>query len=70
MKVTFMIKDGGCEYGVINANMLGELASKIERDGSEIIHFTHRSIEVVGIMITGAQTGQRVIVLGSGEAEA
>lgn len=59
-----MIKDGGYKVVQIDAKMLGDLAKSIKTNGSEHITLQSGVIEVVGFMITGNQTGDRVIILG------
>ncbi|WP_156088562.1 hypothetical protein [Mycobacterium tuberculosis] len=66
MKVTVMVKDGGYESIQISPEMLGELANRIVKDGSEWVHTMTKSYEVVGILVKGPQIGDRVIMTGSG----
>jgi len=70
VKVTVMVKDGGYESLQIAPELLGELAKRIVQDGSEWVHTMTKSYEVVGILVKGPQIGDRVIITGSGEAEA
>ncbi|MCV4233333.1 hypothetical protein OHJ21_19300 [Virgibacillus sp. LDC1] len=70
MKVTVMVKDGGYESIQISPELLGKLAKRIVQDGSEWVHTTTKSLEVVGILIKGDQIGDRVIITGDSEGEA
>ncbi|MFU1797618.1 hypothetical protein ACM1RC_27390 [Paenibacillus azoreducens] len=67
MKVTLMLKDGGYDIVQITPEMLGVLANNIVNNGSEIVHFKNKSIEAVGILVQGKQTGERVIITGRSE---
>jgi hypothetical protein len=65
--VTALLKDGGDEALGISPSMLGPFARNIQRNGSERAHLKNRSVEVVGLLITGKETGERVIILGAKE---
>ena len=67
-RINAMVKDGGYEVLDIPPKLMGELALSIQNKGSETVHLKSRSLEVVGFMVTGNQTGERVIILG-GEQE-
>lgn len=60
--ITIMLKDGGYDVVLIPIKFMGELAKSIKGKGSEYIHTATRSVEVVGFMVTGKQTGERIIV--------
>ena len=62
-RINAMVKDGGFEKLLISPELLGKLAKNIEENGSEMVHLMNRSIEIVGFMVTGKQTGERVIVI-------
>lgn len=67
MTVTVMVKDGGCETIKITPEMLGELAERITKNGTEWVHTLTKQIEVVGILVKGSQIGDRVIITGARE---
>ena len=67
--VDLMIKDGGTEVMVIPSKLLEPLAKSIRQKGSEIVRTDKSSYEVVGFMVRGNQTGERVIVLGMKQGE-
>lgn len=67
--ITVMLKNGGYDVIKISSNMLGQLALAIKQKGSEIVHLTSGSIEVVGIIVIGNQAGDRVILLGAKDGE-
>lgn len=65
--VTALIKDGGQESVGVPPEMLGPLCQAIQVNGFEMVHLPKRSFEVVGLLITGKETGERVIILGAKE---
>lgn len=67
--ITLFIKDGGYENLVIPAPLMAKLASAIRQKGAEHVRTSERTLEVVGLMVTGKQTGERVIVLGKGDGD-
>ena len=67
--LTALLKDGGQEPFSVPDSMLGKLAAGIQEHGAETVHTSSRSVEVVGLLITGKQTGERVIVLGVKEED-
>ncbi|WP_127549719.1 hypothetical protein [Paenibacillus amylolyticus] len=69
MKVTVMVKNGGCENLQISPDLLGKLAKNIVVNGSEFIHTMSKSVEVVGILVKGDQIGDRVIITGNRDPE-
>jgi hypothetical protein len=64
LDITVMIKDSGCKSVKITPKMLGDLAKSIVEKGSEYVSLATGTLEVVGLMVTGKQTGDRVIMLG------
>lgn len=67
--IDLMIKDGGTEVMVIPSELLEPLAKSIRKNGVETVRTDKSSYEVVGLMVRGNQTGQRVIVLGMKQGE-
>lgn len=64
MKVTVMLKDGGYDTADIPYKQVGRLADKIEKEGAAALYTASGStIHAVGFMVTGKQTGERLIVL-------
>lgn len=69
IKVT-ILSDGGTDTASINGSMLSTLAENIQRNGHEIVHLSGgRSIKAVGIMITGKEMGERIILTGQKSGE-
>lgn len=62
--ITVMIKDSDYRTVKITPEMLGELAKSIQTKGSEWIQLRSGEFQVVGFLVTGEETGDRVIVLG------
>jgi hypothetical protein len=67
--ITLLIKDGGYEQLVIPPKMLTQLAIAIRTTGAEWVATNQRALHVVGFMVTGKQTGERVIMLGKGDGD-
>lgn len=67
--LTALIKDGGQEPFAVPDYMLGKMAAKIQENGVGTIHTSSRSVDVVGLLITGNQAGERVIILGVKEED-
>ncbi|EJW14431.1 hypothetical protein M5X00_29870 [Paenibacillus alvei] len=67
INITAMIKDGGHRNLMIKPDMLGKLAESIHNKGFEYVQLLAEDIVVVGFMVTGSQTGERIIILGDGE---
>lgn len=64
MNVTVMIKNGGYEVVDIPCDLIGGLANKIKEEGSAALYKANgTTVVVVGFMVTGKQTGERLIVL-------
>lgn len=60
-----ILSDGGTEIASINGSMLVALATNIQRNGHETVHLSGgRSIKAVGILITGKEMGERIILTG------
>jgi|GEM_PF-2378850 len=65
INITAMIKDGGYESVKLPPSLMGELAKAIQRKGRESIHLASgRTLEVVGFIVKGDMTGERIIVMG------
>ncbi|WP_325176619.1 hypothetical protein [Paenibacillus alkalitolerans] len=62
--ITVMIKNGGYQTVKISPEMVGKLAISIKEKGFEYVQLLSGAIEVVGFLVTGDQTGDRIIVLG------
>lgn len=69
LSITVMLKDGGYSVVKITPELLGELAQAIQEKGFEWVQLLSGSIAVVGFIVTGKQTGDRVIVLGDKETK-
>lgn len=67
--ITVMLKDGGFQQVKIPSNYIGPLALAIDRDGWDWLTLKSGPINVVGFLVTGKQTGERVIILGKDEGE-
>lgn len=68
--ITMLIKDGGYEQLAIPTKMMAQLAVAIREKGVETVATSEqRLLHVVGFMVTGKQTGERVIMLGKGEGD-
>lgn len=64
MKVTVMLKEGGYDTVDIPYKLIGQLADKIEKEGSAPLRLANwDEIHTVGFMVTGKQTGERLIVI-------
>ncbi|MCM3272580.1 hypothetical protein [Paenibacillus elgii] len=61
--ILVLLKDGGYKNVKISPNLLGKLAESISKQGFEYITLMSGVITVVGFMVTGAQTGRRVIMI-------
>ena len=64
ISITALIKDGGDKQLQITSEMLGELSLSIKKNGSEVVQLKDKSIIVVGILITGKDMGERIIICG------
>ena len=64
ISITALIKDGGDKQLQITSEMLGELALSIKKNGSEAVQLKDKSIIVAGILISGKDMGERVIICG------
>jgi len=64
ISITALIKDGGDKQLQITSEMLGELALSIKKSGSEAVQLKDKSIIVAGILISGKDMGERVIICG------
>lgn len=62
--ITVIIKDGGYETIGILPSMLGPLSAAIRTKGYEVVQLPSKSLEIAGILITGREVGERIIVLG------
>lgn len=65
VNMTVMLKDGGYENVKIPTNYIGKLAESIWQNGFEWLTLKRGPIAVVGFMVTGKQTGERVIIIGN-----
>lgn len=66
ISITTMVKDGGYESLKIPPHMIGNLSKGIKDKGVEIVHLSGgKSLEIVGFIVTGSMTGERIIVSGS-----
>ncbi|WP_409346802.1 hypothetical protein [Paenibacillus sp. MBLB4367] len=64
LNISVMLKDGGYSVVKITIDMIGQLAKAIQEKGFEWITLKSGPIAVVGFMVIGNQTGDRVIILG------
>ena len=64
IKFTAIIKDGGYETFQIEPQMFTDLVLSIQEKGSEIMHLKDRSLIIVGVLITGKDVGERIILCG------
>jgi hypothetical protein len=64
ISITAIIKDGGYEKLQITPKMLAELAVSIQEKGSEYVRLKDRYVIVVGMLVTGNEVGERVILCG------
>jgi len=61
-----MIKDGGYEKLQVPMEWIGKLAESIKNKGYETATLASgKTVEVVGFVVTGKMTGERIIVSGS-----
>lgn len=66
ISITAMIRDGGYEDILIPAALMGHLADAIKKNGHEVIHLANgERFDVVGFMVAGNMTGERMIILGT-----
>ncbi len=69
LNVLVLLDVGGHQKVKIEPHMLGDLAESIADKGYEYLVLSKSEpIKVVGFMVTGSQTGERLIVLG-GESQ-
>lgn len=65
INITAMIKDGGYENVKLPPSLMGELAKAIQHKGHEVIQLASgKTLEVVGFLVKGDMTGERIIVIG------
>ena len=62
--ITVMLKEGGCQSVRTTSSLLGKIAESISEQGFEYVHLLSGTITVVGFLVTGKETGERVIILG------
>ncbi|MNO32227.1 hypothetical protein D3C76_222110 [compost metagenome] len=61
-----MIKDGGYEKIIVPVEWIGKLAESIKNKGYETATLSSgKTFDVVGFVVTGSMTGERIIVSGS-----
>lgn len=61
-----MIKDGGYEKIIVPVEWIGKLAESIKNKGNETLTMASgKTLDVVGFIVTGKMTGERIIVSGS-----
>ena len=65
ISITALIKNGGDKQLQITSEILGELALSIKKNGSEVVQLKNESIIIAGILISGKDIGERIIVCGN-----
>jgi hypothetical protein len=66
ISIMTMIKDGGYEKLQIPVEWIGKLAESIENKGHETVTMASgKTLDLVGFVVTGKMTGERIIVSGS-----
>lgn len=65
ISINAMIKDGGYKTLQADKKMLANLAESIQKQGFEYVTLRSGVIEVVGFVVSGSLTGDRVIILGN-----
>ncbi|WP_245856105.1 hypothetical protein [Paenibacillus rigui] len=69
ISINAMIKDAGYKTLKIDKEMLSHLAESIQKQGFEYVTLLSGVIEVVGFVVAGRLTGDRVIILGNAAKE-
>lgn len=65
--ITVMLKGEGFRTVKIKPELIGKLAKSIKDNGFEWVSLVSGPIAVVGFFVTGKETGERVIMIGSKE---
>lgn len=63
--ITILLKDGEYQNVLIAPGLIGQLARAIRDNGSEWITLQNGPVQAVGFLVTGKQTGERIIILGA-----
>lgn len=64
IRFTAIIKDGRYETFHISPKMFSDLVLSIQENGFESLHLKNRSVIIVGILVTGKDIGERIIICG------
>lgn len=65
VSIMAMVKDGGYERLQIPSDWVGKLALAIKNSGYETARLASgKTFDVVGFVVTGSMTGERIIVSG------
>ena len=67
IRFTAIIKDGGYETFQVDPKMFSDLVLSLQENGHESIHLKTRSVVIVGVLVTGKDVGERIIVCGDYE---
>lgn len=64
IKFTAIIKDGGYETFHIAPELFNQVVISIQENGHESLHLKDKSVVIVGVLVTGKEVGDRIIVCG------
>jgi hypothetical protein len=64
LSITVFLKDGGYKEVTIPLKFLSPLAEAIKERGFEYVTLQSGVLTIVGFLVRGVMTGERVIVLG------